>query len=277
MDQQELFPESTLFPMDFQGAAPGDGIIYISSDESMECLSTSSVEDLDDLSEPEDDEVALLARCIERQMEIPSTSKAIPVPDKDTVKYKRKGTPRPMPTPEPTFNAGYFDLGMGRGPVPRDSRQKNNHPINVCRQLIPMVDTPLSPPPQDKYPMYDEQNPVGQTVLLSGQGMQNYSHFKMADGSLTPYMTGCTDCLVCGKSVEQIQDEAVIDYLHKTAVYGELPEQFNARRLAFLEGMNVGSFMLIPGGVSQAAACDGNLYSISHSYQRALPNTLPIN
>ena len=37
MDQQELFPESTLFPMDFQGATPGDGIIYISSDESMEC------------------------------------------------------------------------------------------------------------------------------------------------------------------------------------------------------------------------------------------------
>ena len=245
MDQQELFPESTLFPMDFQGATPGVGIIYISSNESMECLSNSSVEDLDDLSEPEDDEVALLARCIERQMEIPSTSRAIPVPDNDTAKHKRKGTPRPMPTPEPTFNAGYFDLGMGRGPVPRDSRQKNN--------------------------------PVGQTVLLSEQGMQNYSLFKMADGSLTPYMTGCTDCLVCGKSVEQIQDEAVIDYLHKTAVYRELPEQFNARRLAFLEGMKVGSFMLIPGGVSQAAACDGNLYSISHSYQRALPNTLPIN
>ena len=155
MDQQELFPESTSFPMDFQGATPGDGIIYISSDESMECLSTSSVEDLDDLSEPEDDEVALLARCIERQMEFPSTSRAIPIPDNDIAKHKRRGTPRPMPTPEPTFNAGYFDLGMGRGPVPRDSRQRNNHPINVCRQLVPMIDTPLSPPPQDKYPMYD--------------------------------------------------------------------------------------------------------------------------
>ena len=134
MDQQELFPESTLFPMDFQGATPGDGIIYISSDESMECLSTSSVEDLDDLSEPEDDEVALLARCIETQMEIPSTSRAIPIPDNNIAKHKRKGTPRPMPTPEPTFNAGYFDLGMGRGPVPRDSRQRNNHPIrHNCR------------------------------------------------------------------------------------------------------------------------------------------------
>ena len=56
--------------------------------------------------------------------------------------------------------------------------------------------------------------------------------------------------------MEQIQDEAVIDYLHKTAVRGESMEQFKARRLAFLEGMMVGSFMLILGGLSQVAACN---------------------
>ena len=73
--------------------------------------------------------------------------------------------------------------------------------------------------------------------------------------------------------MEQIQDEAVIDYLHKTAVRGESAEQFNARRLAFLEGMKVGCFMLIPG----ASACDGNTYSICHSYKKAEPFTLPLN
>ena len=31
-----------------------------------------------------------------------------------------------------------------------------------------------------------------------------------------------------------------------------------------------GTFLLMPGGVSQAAACDGNWYSISYNY-----NTLP--
>ena len=35
--------------------------------------------------------------------------------------------------------------------------------------------------------------------------------------------------------------------------------------------------MLIPGGVSQAYACDGNLYSICHDYQKAQPNTIPLN
>ena len=66
------------YPEDFQGAAPGDGIIYISSDDDMECASSASVDDLESLSD--DDEVALLAQCVERQMELPSTSEGIPIP-----------------------------------------------------------------------------------------------------------------------------------------------------------------------------------------------------
>ena len=51
------------YPEDFQGAAPGDGIIYISSDDDMECASSASVDNLGSLSD--DDEVALLAQCVE--------------------------------------------------------------------------------------------------------------------------------------------------------------------------------------------------------------------
>ena len=32
-----------------------------------------------------------------------------------------------------------------------------------------------------------------------------------------------------------------------------------------------------PNNVSQASACDGNLYSICHNYQKALPNTIHLN
>ena len=60
--------------------------------------------------------------------------------------------------------------------------------------------------------------------------------------------------------------------VHRTEERGESLEQLNATRLAFLEGMKVGTFMLVPGGV----ACDGNVYSIEHSYQRTLPQTIPI-
>ena len=74
----------------------------------------------------------------------------------------------------------------------------------------------------------------------------------------------------------QIQDEVVNDYLIKTALQGETEQQRQARGRAFLEGMQAGAFLLLPGGVSQAAACDGNLYTINPNLPMALPGTLPI-
>ena len=241
----------------------------------MECASSASVDDLGSLSD--DDEVALLAECTKRQMELPTASESIPVPSCSNQQGKNCArTTRLSYIPGPMFDAGYFDLGMGRGPVARDSRLRNDHSINICSQLIPMVDTPMSPPAVDKFTTGDWRVNV-ETSASNRQQCPSGIHFKGLNGVDNPYITGCTDCLVCGKSVEQSQDEAVIDYLHKTAVRGESPEQFIAKRLAFLEGIKVGCFMLIPGGVSQASACDSNMYSICHDYQKALPSTIPLN
>ena len=263
------------YPEDFQGAAPGDGIFYISSDDEMECASSASVDDLVSLSD--DDEVTLLAECLERQMEPPAVSESIPVPASSSKQeVTRAATPRLTYIPGPMFDAGYFDLGMGRGPVARDSRLRNDNPINICSQLVPMVDRPLSPPAVDEYPTGDWRV-LAEASTSSNQQHASGIHFRGPSDSDNPYITGCTDCLIGGKSVEQIQDEAVIDYLHKTAIRGESPEQFNARSLAFLEGMKVGCFMLIPGGMSQASACDGNMYSICHDYKKAQPYTIPLN
>ena len=111
----------------------------------MECASSASVVDLDTLSD--DDEVALLAECIERQMEPPTASESIPVPSCSNQQGENRArTPRLSYIPGPMFDAGYFDLGMGRGPVARDTILRNDHPVNICSQLIPMVDTPMSPP-----------------------------------------------------------------------------------------------------------------------------------
>ena len=49
------------------------------------------------------------------------------------------------------------------------------------------------------------------------------------------------------------------------------------RKRAFLDGMAAGTFLLMPGGVSQAAACDGNWYSVAFGYDRVLPGTIPLN
>ena len=81
------------YPEDFQGAALGDVIIYISSDDDMECASSASVDYLESLSD--DDEVALLAQCVERQMELPSTSESIPIPSTaNEQEATRAATPR---------------------------------------------------------------------------------------------------------------------------------------------------------------------------------------
>ena len=134
-DSPEYYPE------DFQGAAPGDGIIYIPSDNEMERASSVSVDDLDSLSD--DDEVALLAECIERQLELPTASESIPVPSCSNQQNENCArTPRLSYIPGPMFDTGYVDLGMGKGPVARDSRLRNDHPINICSRLIPMVDQP---------------------------------------------------------------------------------------------------------------------------------------
>ena len=52
-----------LYPEDFQGAAPGEGVMYISSDEdeAMECKSFSSFYDLLSSSEDESEEVSMMA------------------------------------------------------------------------------------------------------------------------------------------------------------------------------------------------------------------------
>ena len=102
------------------------------------------------------------------------------------------------------FDAGYFDLGMGRGPNARDFRLRNNHPINICRQLTPMVDTSFCPPQAYKYLTLDARPASSQTVPSTNREDQTGAHFKGPEVKESPYNTGCTHRLVSGKSVEQI-------------------------------------------------------------------------
>ena len=59
---------------------------------------------------------------------------------------------------------------------------------------------------------------------------------------------------------------------------GETYEQRTARSNAFQAGMNAGSFILVPRGVSQAAACDGVAYQITpeNDLNNPGPGVLPI-
>ena len=160
-------------PEDFQGVAPMDGVIYISSDEKMECMSNASVDDLYSLSD--DDEVALLAQFVERQMEHPATTESIPVPSCNDKQWLTQG--------------GFFDKGMGGCPVARDQRLRNDRPIIICRQLIPMVDTPSSPPAVEKYPTGDRRA-VSETTSSTSQVGPSAIHFRGPNVDNNPFFTG---------------------------------------------------------------------------------------
>ena len=78
-----------------------------------------------------------------------------------------------------------------------------------------------------------------------------------------------TACLVCGKSYDQIIEKTVADYLNQTAQAGETVRERQIKRNAFIDGIHSGVFTFLPPGVSQAAACDGLVYSVNHNGQNS--------
>ena len=269
---------SETFSLDFLGAAQSEGapaIISISSDEDeeMNSFDGDSVDDVYVSSGEEMLDIEIMARCIERQMAEP-----IAIPNADTTGTQaRCGTPKPDLPPLPTFTQQFFNLGMGNGPIGRDDRIRPNHPINICRDLRPNIDTPISPPPEERGPVCGQDIPSCSYTTSSTSVETVANHFNDLSVSGNAGLLDCSDCVVCGKPVQQIQDEAVNDYLNKTVVPGETLAETERRKRAFLDGMAAGTFLLLPGGVSQAAACDGNWYTVAYGYCRALLGTIPLD
>ena len=234
---------SETFPMDFLGAAQSEGApakIYISSDEDerMDSFDGDSVDDVYVSSEEETLDIEIIARCIERQMTEPSKS-----PNSETSGTQaRCGTPKPDLPPFPTFTQQFFNLGMGNGPIGRDDRVRPSHPINICRDLRPNIDTPMPPPPEDRGPAYEQDIPTCFYSASSTSVETVANHFNDMTVSGNAGLLGCSDCVVCGKPDQQIQDEAVNDFLNKTVVPGETLAETERRKRAFLDGMAAGTF-----------------------------------
>ena len=109
------------------------------------------------------------------------------------------------------------------------------------------------------------------TLMIPSRWSQSQTFSNGMAVSESPGVVNYSECVVCGKFVRQIQLEAFSEYLNKTVVPGETLAEREARRRAFLYGMSAGTFLLTLGGVSQAAACNGNWYSISYNHYNTLP------
>ena len=154
--------------------------------------------------------------------------------------------------------------------------ERRNHPIQLCQHVQPIPDTPESPPLEDQGPG-DIFRPYNLPNASSSTSLNNPINIStvpdgLRNSTLHPHPQRnewVTGCLVCGKSYDQVIEETVADYLDQTAQPVETVRERQIKRNAFIDGIQSGVFTFIPPGVSQAAACDGLLYSVKYNGQNS--------
>ena len=78
-------------------------------------------------------------------------------------------------------------------------------------------------------------------------------------------------CIFCGKSADIVHEEITFYYLERTHRAEKSCTTRQRRKDSFQSGMRGGSFFLVPREVSQAAACDENLYQVMANDRGVLP------
>ena len=141
-------------------------------------------------------------------------------------------------------------------------------PYTRNQRSIP--DTPQSPTPENcgqsvdfhptNIPLHNPPNIVAVSDELRNLTIHPHPHRNET----------VTGCLVCGKSYNQVIEETTADYLNQTAQPGETVRERQIKRNAFIDGVQSGVFTFIPPGVSQAAACDGMIYSVNYNGQNSV-------
>ena len=147
---------------------------------------------------------------------------------------------------------------------------RRNHPIQLCQHVQPIADTPESPAHEncgqlddfypDNIPLNNPRNIVAVADELRNLTLHPHPHRNET----------VTSCLVCGKSYDQVIAETAADYLSQTAQPDETVRERQIKRNAFIDGVQSGVFTFIPPGVSQAAACDGMIYSVNYNGQNSV-------
>ena len=194
-----------------------------------------------------------------------------------------------IPLSEPVDSVSTFsepsnsliDWFVGNPPCTFYGQSASDHPIAQCSGLDPVLESPISPPLIDQRPTYD--SPQGADMSTLAGNWTNNPHITGLGISVSGYCgqpneVYHTGCVVCGKDYPSIKEEITLGYLEATHVPGESYESRLTKRNAFEAGMKAGSFILVPRGVSQAAACDGLMYQITPESDTNVPirGNLPI-
>ena len=241
---------------------------YRSSDEDMEVDSIYSVQDTAPQDSDDDDNQVIA--CYSENREFPpqlAAGRAMTSDLSTCLGYLS------LPETTETATGNYFtdpsedlmEWFVGSPPSTYSGLQLQQHPIAQCSQIDPVSYSPMSPPLVDQFPNYaPRDNECEVQAEPQWARNQHITGLGISASGLCgqPNDVLYSGCVVCGKSFQAIKEEVTLGYLESTHLPGETYDQRQSRRRAFEAGMKAGSFIVIPRGVSEAAACDGILYRV---------------
>ena len=233
--------------------------IYLSSDESEnESPPSSPLPQLPNNTPDKNSAVTQLIAAQHEQMSLSGNS-APQCPTTPPTSLISDDEDKEMLTPTSGDRAQFLSYTPNRHPIP----------IHLCQQTTPIPDTPESPTPGNRGrpdDFYPDNIPLNNppNIIAVADELRNITLHPHPQRN--EWVTGC---LVCGKPYDQVIEETVADYLDKTAQPGETVRERQIKRNAFIDGVQSGVFTFIPPGVSQAAACDGLVYSVNYNGQNS--------
>ena len=242
--------------LEFSSDSSRDSVIYISSDEE-----TSDGWDSDWSTDTEE-----MVRRIETQVQ----AEPIPIAGRRMTTASDEPGPSSVPSDAqttPKLDKTYFDEKLCYAP----SRGNTKRRIELCKTILPVLESPLSPPSHERGPSMD--TPV---IQPESSGFHASFHIQNALPYTDISSQRCTSCMVCGKSVDEIKSIKINRYMEASTPKSEPAYITALRKEAYINGLNAGSLLFIAPAVSQAAACDGTRITTTAVGQDVAPGTLPI-
>ena len=174
---------------------------------------------------------------------------------------------QPVLPSTPKLDLGYFDEKICYAPPRKIEKTK----IELCKTLLPVLESPASPPEHEKGPVMD-------TPMHHSVSDNFHASFHIQD--VLPYADlskqRCQSCIVCGKSIDDIQQEKINWYMERSTPRSEPAYITALRREAYSNWLNAGSLLFLAPAVSQAAACDGTRITTTAYGQETTSGTLSI-
>ena len=171
-----------------------------------------------------------------------------------------------VPPSTPKLGFKYFDKEKCLAP---SKNQKSR--IELCSTVLPVLESPMSPPEHEKGPSLDTSIP---------QAVSDNFHASYHIQKVLPYADLSRQkrhsCMVCGKSTDQIKQEKINWYMARSTPRSEPAFITALRREAYSNGLNAGSLLFLAPAVSQAAACDCSWITTTTQGQETASGTLPI-